>query len=570
MYEPLSPISAHRSASVRGVEHPPRRIGGPRVTGLLLLFLASASCTGEIGAPREGQPAAPGGPGSGAGQGPRASGGGPPPPTSLPAAFEPGPLRLRRLTASQYRNSIRDLLGEAAAGRLGAEVAGGHLTAQSASATAISARELEQLRDGAFAAARGALGDEASRAALVGCAPAGPEDAACARSFLSRIGLRAWRRPLDEEELGRLVGIATTGAAKLGDFWKGLEVALGALLQSPNFLYRVELGERVPGTRLLRLSDLELASRLSFLLWDTTPDDALLTAAMGGELRDPSGVRAQAERLLRAARFRPAVVKLFDEWLGLEDAPLDRPESPDAPKTLGASMHEETRLAIGELVSSPSPDLRRLLDGRTAFVDRTLAAIYGVAHPGGDGFARVELPANGTSPTLRGRVVLERFLCEKVPDPPPGVATELPEPPAGKRVTTRERFDIHRSSPQCEGCHTPMDGVGVAFEHFDQLGRWRDDEGGLPIDATGTLEGRPFDGALALQRLLQEDPRFGRCMARQVYRHAVGRLDTPTEASLMDELARALEAKDFRFDHLLVTLVASDGFRYGSSEEVAP
>lgn len=499
-----------------------------------------------------------------------------------PASVGPQPV-LRRLTVEQYHNSVGDVLGPGLVlpSSLEPDVALDGLFSVGASQTTISARGVEQYEAAAFSLAEQALDRADLRATLVPCVPAGVRDDGCAAQALEPLGLAAWRRPLSAEELAGLVEVAGTASEVLGDFDAGLEFGVAYLLQSPWFLYRVELGEEAEGGRVL--TDWELATRLSYFLWNTTPDQELLQAAAAGDLSTEAGLEAQVARLLASDRARVGVRSFFTEMLQLwaldtltKDPNVFVYMSPE----LGPSAREETLLGIDWLVFEEDADLRSLLTTTRTFLDRTLAMIYAVPAPARDGFGEAWLPEDGprrgllgqvsflalqahavsTSATKRGIFVREVLLCETVPPPPADVNTSLPEPDANA-ATLRERIAVHLEVESCAGCHLLTDPIGLGLEQFDGLGLFRTTESGATIDPSGDLDGVPFADASALAGVLHDDPRFASCLADTVYSYAVGAsVDSATRDSAV-WLAQAFAEQGHSWQSLLRTVAMSRAFR---------
>ena len=503
-----------------------------------------------------------------------------------PGALAPGPAVFPRLTASQYTTSVIDALGPGLP-RVALEQDTNPYLFFSIGAASTSLSELgaQQYEEAAHRIARTVLEDPARREALVGCTPASADDA-CARAFLERIGTRLFRRPLETEEVDRWALVAAELSE--GDAWRGLRFALAGMLQSPRFLYRVELGEpdpERPGE--LRYSDLEMASRLSFLLWNSPPDQALLEAALAGELGTPEGVREHATRMIEDPRARRAVQAFFAQYLDLArleglEGQRDPALYPAMSDTLARSMRTEIELLVDDLVFRRDADVRELFRTRRTFVNDELAALYGVEAEGASpiAFVPVELPADGaragvltlgaflamnahpteTSPTLRGKYVRERVLCELVPPPPPEVDTTL-APDPGMPRTLRERLELHRSEAVCAACHAAIDPPGFLFEGFDSIGAERTHDNGYPVDTSGELDGTPLTRARDLGELIAEDPRVSTCMVRQLYRHAAGRLEVRGEEAAILELEQRFAASGHRFVDLLIELASSDVYR---------
>lgn len=510
--------------------------------------------------------------------------------------FVPPEPTVRRLSREQYAATVRDVLGETLTVPTSLEPDSTVEGYQSigAAVTAVSSRGIEQYEAAAYNLASQVMQDDALRAGVIGCEADGVFDAACARTSLEPMLLRLWRRPATEEELTGLLGIWEEASTVLGTFEQGAEYALAAALQSPNFLFRVELGEPDPETPgALRFGNWEMASRLSYLLWNTTPDDELLRAAAAGELVTDTGIQAQAERMLASPRAEDGIRALFSEILQLhlldrlsKDPTVFTHMSP----TLGASAREEILRLVTDLVLVMDGDYRDLLTTRSTFVNRELAALYNMRAPSRDEFGAAEWPADAprsgllgqvgflalashpvsSSATLRGKFVRERLLCEVVAAPPANVDTSIPEP-SGTTPTLRDRVAEHLTDPSCNGCHQVMDPIGLALENFDGIGRFRATDNGASIDATGDLDGVPFDGPVSLAIALRDHPRFAPCLVRHVYRYTNGRLETNGERELVRELAVAFERDGFRVRSLLLELVTTPGFRtpgaIGGNEE---
>jgi hypothetical protein len=504
-------------------------------------------------------------------------------------AYQPPGPSLRRLTVAQYKNSLRELFGEAVRAPTDLEadtVLHGFASIGSAQ-IALSARATELFEAAALEVGQQALSNVATRAGFVGCSPTGAKDDVCAREFLRRFGRKAWRRPLTDVELQRYAAIADDASAELMDGWAGLQYAVAGILQSPLFLYRVELGQDDPANLALRPFDgFELATRLSFFVWNSTPDDVLLDAAERGELATTSGLAAQAERLLQSPRARAALQDFWQEMLHLDELG-QLPQLPSAyplmSEKLGASMRAETLQVLDDLVFARAGDYRELFTTQSTFVDAELARLYGLAPVAADELVAATFPADSrragllghasflalgahattTSPTRRGRFVREVLLCQAVPAPPPNVSTELPADPAsGEQRTMRQKLEFHRSQQACASCHAMMDPIGLALEHFDGIGAYRETDRNLPIDASGELDAVAFQDAVGLGQALSAHRELGPCLSRSFFRYATGRLEAPTEQPLVADVAGRFAADAFRVRSLLLAVIQSDAFRF--------
>jgi hypothetical protein len=497
----------------------------------------------------------------------------------------PAPPALPRLTRAQYETTVHDLLGAdlILPPTLEPDAPFDDLLAVGASIAKVSPRGVELYEDAARSLAAQVAGKPARLAVLLPCQPTSSTDGACAEQFVTQVGRRLWRRPLQPQERAAIVGIAVQAAQTLGTFQQGLEYALVALLQAPSFLYRPERGEPDPHhAGHQRLTGLELASRLSYFLWNGPPDPALLDAAQAGQLDDAQGLQTQVDRMLADPKLARAVRNFADEWLQLQSlASLSK--DPKVYKhfssDLGDSAREETLRLFHYLVLERDADLRELLTTRTTFVDRRLAAIYDVPAVTDKGLGQIELPVGerqgllgqvsflalqahpvSSSPTLRGRYLRRYLLCDEVPNPPAGLNTALPEPTTTAK-TMRERLASHMATPGCKGCHKLMDPLGLGFERFDGIGRFRQDDNGTPVDTSGDLDGVKFSDAASLGQAVAQSPRFDRCIVRKLYAYAVGRRTGEGEAGQLDALTTGFTKSGRRLRGLMRTVALSEGFR---------
>ncbi len=501
-----------------------------------------------------------------------------------PAVVSAGPV-LKRLTLDQYTNTVHDLFGDeiVVSDRFEPDATAEGLLQVGAGVYALSSYGVERYEDAAYSIADQALADDAVRVRLVPCVAAAAQDDTCTRAVLDPLGRRAWRRPLTPEESDRLVALTGLAGSTLGDFDQGLAFGIAALLQSPNFVYRVELGEDdpdAPGSR--RYTNHEMATRLSYFLWNTTPDDALLTAADAGELTTDVGLAAALDRLLEDPRADEGVRAFFSDMLtlyALDDLNKDPSVFVHMSVDVGPAAREETLQTLSWLVEEDG-DYRDLYTTRTTFIDRKLAAIYAVPAPSPDGFGQTELPDDGrrrgllgqvsflalqshpanTSVTRRGLFVREVLLCQSLPSPPAGLNTSIPEA-SEEAPTMRDRVEQHLADPSCAACHSSMDPIGLGLENFDGLGGWRDTENGVTIDASGDLDGVPYAGAWDLGQALHDHPNTGPCLARTLFQYAGGRLVGAGETELLDWHAAGFAESGYSVKFLLRDLVTSPGFR---------
>ncbi len=405
--------------------------------------------------------------------------------------------------------------------------------------------------------------------------------------FVERFGRRAWRRPLSADEQASWAAVGADAAAAYGDFYRGAAFVLAGLLQSPNFLYQIEIGEADPtNPGRLTLSGYELATRLAFFLTGSTPSEQLLAAAERGELQSQEGVRFWAAQLVNDPGSRDAVSHFFDELLQLRDLPQvskDPVAFPSFTPALAAAMRDETQHLLDSLIWDGS-DFRQFFDADYTFVNRDLAALYALPDAPANAFVRVALPADSrrggflgqaaflslmahpatSSPTLRGKFVREKLLCQNIPPPPPNVDTNLPNT---EGMTTRQKLLAHRQNPSCASCHVLMDDIGLGLENFDAMGQYRTTDSGQPIDASSTLDDLgAFTGARELGTLLRGEPSVTECLARNLFRAATGHVDTLGESGPLNEVHAGFAASGFQLKDALIEIAASDAFRFGADQ----
>jgi hypothetical protein len=427
--------------------------------------------------------------------------------------------------------------------------------------------------------------ESASRAQILTCRPAAAsEERPCARSILARLGRLAYRRPLQASELDLLMGFYDR-ERRQGDFEAGIELALRFMLTSPQFIFRVEAEPaNLASGGVYELSDFDLASRLSFFLWSSIPDDALLTAASRGELRNPGKLGPHVRRMLADPRASALVENFAGQWLYLRNLNGTRPDPltfPDFDDNLRQSLKRETELFF----SSVMQEDRSVLDLLTAdytFLNERLARHYGIPGIYGDRFRRVAVTdprrrgllgqgsvltvtsyATRTSPVLRGKWILENLLSAPPPPPPPNVP-DLDDSGSAEDLSTRERMVKHRANPACAVCHARMDPYGFGLENFDAIGRWRVSEGdGKPIDASDRLpDGTAFNGPVELRAaLLRQPEEFVKTFARKLLTYAVGRGLEYTDEPSIRRIVNGAAADGYRFSSIVSGIVWSDPFR---------
>lgn len=546
-------------------------------------LLALGACTGEV---VEGPEAAQPGPGSGGG--PTGSGAGQGGSSELfpnPPPFQAATGMLRRLTRPQFRNAIRDVLGvEVDMNRLDADSWNGNFAVIGASTVVTSETGVEQYQVAVEGAVNTVFADEAKRAQLLGCTPTGTNPDACVRGFIEATGLRAWRRPLEAAEVDRLATLAAMASTELGSALEGARWATVALLTSPSFLYRAEVGASAAGGAL-RFTGHEMASRLAFLLWNSLPDQQLLDEAASGALGTPQGIRAAAERMLDSAKGRESVGAFAEEYMRLDRLvaqPKDASLYPDYGPDLEAAMARDMRGAWEAIALDERASVLGVFTTTKAVVNAPLAKLYGLDATGLDAttFRTVSLPADSPrvgilgkagflslfanqkegSPTLRGKFIREALMCKHIPPPPGDVTAELEEPPANMPMTKRQRLELHRTNPTCAGCHALMDPLGLPLETFDAIGGYRTTDHGLPIDASGEVDGQPVTDARAMARAMSESTAVAKCLVRKYYSYAVGHQEREVDGSVLNALATSFAGSGYQLRQLVLDTVTHDAF----------
>lgn len=410
----------------------------------------------------------------------------------------------------------------------------------------------------------------------------------CARTFIQSFGRRAFRRALEASEVDEYVALFHVGALAM-DFRTGIAIVVNAMIVSPHFLYHAEVvpaGAR-PGD-VVPVRGYEMASRLSFFYWRSAPDDALLDAAAAGELDDAMGVASHAQRLLDDARSQRGMHELFRQWLhlsALDTMSRNTDVYPEWTPELRGSLRTSMYAFLDDVMHHGDGTLATLMSARFTYADARLASVLGVTLPtGATGVTRVELPArersglltqpammailgkpNQSDPIHRGVFVRTRLLCDVLPPPPPDVDTT--PPPLAPGLTTRQRFDMHRTQPRCAGCHQLIDPIGFGFEHYDALGRYRATESGHAIDASGEIflghdATGPFDGAVELGQQLLTSETLSQCVARQFFRFGTGRIETESDRCSTHTLDAAMRRSGGNLRDLMLAVAATDAFRY--------
>jgi hypothetical protein len=513
-------------------------------------------------------------------------------PLQLPDGV-PTNSRVSRLSYEEYDRALKELLHlpveeslnfPAEQSNLGAYVGYAELR--------VGERLFTELERSAVSLAERVVGSPEAYAAVLGCDPAA---ATCRDQFIDGFGMRAFRRPLTSSEQARYRAIFERGAELVasGDaFRDGVQLTLQAMLQSPKLLYRVEAGDGTSDALGARLSGFEVATRLSFMLAGTTPDAELLAAARDGALATPDGIALQARRLVAASAFEERALSFHERWMQLDElASLtkDATAFPSFSPELVSSMRAETTRFVKAVTLEGNGTVSALLSSRFGFADQRLAALYGLQGNFGAELVRVEYPpdsarlgfftqaaflaghsssSSGTSPILRGVFLLRRVACSNIPDPPPGAQMQQPmTEPESEIRTTRDYVTWKTSLPACAGCHHSLiNPAGFAFEQFDGVGQWRDNDRGAAIDTTGTLhlatKELAFSGAGELLEALSQEPIVQACYAKNWLQFAYGRREEQADLRALGLAAQQLQSGSFSIRDLAVSLTERPAFNH--------
>lgn len=547
--------------------------------GVLCPVLAIAACVGSIG---DGAGTADGGLGPGSGS--------PETTQSVCATISPGATPLRRLTQGEYDNTVRDLLGDttspATAFPPDQRVGDFSNTAVALTVSPLLAQSYESAAEALATTAVAHL------STLVPCDTAATGEVGCATQFIATFGQRAFRRPLTSDEQAGLLTLYQANRAA-ADYNNGIQSVIEAILQSAPFLYRPEFGAGggAPGA-VVPLTSYEMASRLSYFLWGSMPDDALFAAAAANALQTPQQLADQANRMLGDPKAHPAITQFFSEWLGVDEidnAPKDPTTYADYTPQVRDAMQAETAAFADWVMWQSDAKLGTLLTAPVSFVNQSLATIYGLTGVTGTALQQVQLDptqragvltqaavmtvlgkADRSSPVLRGKFVREKLLCQQVAPPPQNIV--ITPPPIMPGVSTREMFTMHSQVQPCKGCHTLMDPIGFGFENYDGIGQWRSVDQGQPVDASGTLSGSDVDGtfggAVDLAHKLAQSSEVRDCVATEWFRYAMGRGESTDDACSLQTLKQSFTASQSDMRQLLVAVTQTAAFRY--RQEVTP
>lgn len=502
-------------------------------------------------------------------------------PSACGALPDPGTAPIRRLTPFELDNTLLELLGDNTSPAAGLPEEGGSGFDNNAEVGAVSRLVAQKYMQMAEDVAVRATSDLPG---LLGCDAAAPD---CVRSFVADFGQRVWRRPLEASEVDDMM-VLYDDARGTFDEPTSVGILLEAFLQSPFFLYRVELAG-TDANEAVALDGWEMATRLSYLMWGTMPDDALFEAASAGELQTHEQIEAHARRMLDDPKAQRMVLHFYEQWLlykNLDVIAKDDGVFPEYSSDIAALQRQEVEAFLNHVIWEDGGSLESFLTADYTFVNDQLAAFYGIEGTFDSSFTKVDRPGkaagvvtqggvmsvfskpNQTSPVSRGLYVREHLLCQIPPPPPDDVDLRPPEPTEDS--TTRERYAQHSDDPACAGCHILMDPLGFGLENYDGVGRWRDEENNTVIDASGVLalagleEGdEAFDGPVELGAKLQTSPEMTGCVARQWFRFAYGRTESAEmDACTLAQIDQSFAAADYNLRELLVGLTQTDAFLY--------
>ncbi len=508
------------------------------------------------------------------------------------AAPNPGPSPMRRLTHTEYDNTVRDLLNTTTRpGR--AFVAEERSLGFDNGATVRTVNQIlaEQY---ATAARQSSAVAGANLSTLLGCDPVATGEDACATSFIDGFGGRSYRCPLSVNEKARLLAFYQFSKTEFG-FQQAAEMLVQAMLQTAQFLYRMEVADTsgpvvaaAPG--VVQTGGYELASRLSYFLWQSMPDAALLDAAKNNQLSTPAEVSAQARRLLLDPRARGAVVNFHSQWFefGAMDHMAKSPTVYSAfTADFGPLLRQQSEAFVAGVVFDGGGTFGSLLTSTQGFVNDALAPIYGVAAPGSATLTAVTLPAteragiltqagwlalhakpDQSSPVTRGFFVRDGLFCSPPPAPPANIPAI---PPFDPTVSTRQRFATHRTDPVCAGCHSLMDPIGLGFENYDGVGAYRSQEANRPVDASGELTNTDvdgtFNGAVELSQKLSISAQVNQCTVSHWFHFGFGRGETVADGCTLRQMQDAFATSNGDIRELLVTMTQSGAFLYRNASQ---
>ncbi len=552
----------------------PRRF--PFASVAVLAVIATSACLGNIG-----DPTLP----------PDTTGGPDPQPACIAGQVEPGPSPIRRMTRFEYNNTVRDLLGDTSdqADTFGAEEEA--LGFNNNAANLVVSDQLANKYMLAAEAISANVTAPGAMSAILPCDPAVAGAEACAKQFIETFGRRAFRRSLSQEEKDAFFAVYQVGAAEVDEpdpFRVGVQLVIQAALQAPAFLYRVEMGQAPDGdATYVKLTHHEMASRLSYFLWGTMPDQELFDAADAAKLGTKEEIEQQARRMLADPKAHDAISEFHTQWLDynrIGNITKDAALFPDYSPAIGTMMREEMNAFIDHAVFDDGGGFATLMTAPASYMPPELATFYGLPVPDGaqpgqpikidldptqrgglltmGALMTINAHTNQTSPVHRGKLVREQFLCYLMPPPPPNVDATPPEPLEGQ--TAKDRFKAHAQGT-CAGCHTYMDPIGFGFENFDSVGRYRTKEGSEPIDATGSVfdsDVPDFKDAVDLVNKMADSQDVQQCYVKEWFRFGYGRGEAKVDACTIETLNKTFDDKGGDIRELLVALTQTDAFLY--------
>jgi hypothetical protein len=509
---------------------------------------------------------------------------------SLPAAGSPA--RVRLMTGAQFENSIAYVFGPSI--DVGAAFAPVQRTdgllALTASTVSVTMGQMQDLQRAATSIAAQVMsegnldrGVPSHRDALVPCKPKSmtePDDE-CAATFVRKAGRLLFRHTLSDAQVAEFVGHAHDAADSLDNFYGGLQVVLESMLINPQFLLIQDTTEPDPDRKgQQRLDGYGLASRLSFLLWNSVPDEELLTAAENGDLQTRRGRKQQVDRMLESPRLENGVRAFFDDMFEFDRFDSLAKDPQKYPTITGATLQdarEQTLLTVVDHLLHKNADYRDLFTTRSTFISRALGPVYHVG--AAPGWSPYEMPADSgrsgiltqvsfltlhshparSSPTLRGKALREVFLCQIVPPAPPNVDFSAVEDPDSSLKTAREKLEVHRSNASCAGCHKIMDPIGLTLENFDGAGQFRTTDSGATIDPSGDLDGKPFNDAVGLGEAIRNSPALPSCLVKRVFSYATGG-PVKNKAPMLKPFEANFAKSGYRMVDLLRDIAMSEAF----------
>ena len=502
-----------------------------------------------------------------------------------------GPLAMRRLTGEQYRNAIEDAFGSQieVAGRFEPDNRQEGLNALGASRVAVTRSGFEQYEAMARSIAAQVTSVEL-RADILPCQPrsATAPDDACMTQTIKELGRTLLRRPLSQEDIQLRAEVASRVAEEQQDYYAGLQLALASLMVAPDFLFRVEVAEPAPlpdEPSRLQLTNLSLASKLSYFLWNRGPDEILLAAAERGELAQPEALARQVQRMVSSEHLASGIRAFFEDVFvfdQFEELSKDVTQYPLFNSRMAADAREQTlRFVVDQLVTQ-NADYRSLFTSNELPMTRSLGPIYGIPVRAVDGWENATLPTNQSrsgllshasfsmlhshpgrsSPTLRGVFMREALLCQTVPEAPADIDfTQFTQDVATVHKTARDRLAVHATQASCRKCHALTDPIGLALESFDGIGKFRLSENESTIDTSGNFDGAAFSNAAELGQAFAESPLVSACLVENLYRYAVGRKQTNGERRLLRYLEDTFAQRGYQVPALMGHIATSEAFR---------